>query len=191
MHVESVYTWVSRVLNPYAFPFISLIVIEAVHGGDLALLILGVIISSFLPAIIHLRWMRKGKTDEYVSEIKCRIKLSIMVCLSDLIFGLALLAIREKMFALVLLSYSATTFLIFVFTRFIDKMSVHVSSSVTAAAIIFALAGHAAGLIMLAVTFVVAMSRYYLQAHTIAQLVEGFVLPIPLVYIVNLIVVNI
>ncbi|RLG64335.1 hypothetical protein DRO21_04230 [archaeon] len=189
--MESVYTWVSRVLNPYAFPFISFIVIEVVHGGNLALLILGVIISSFLPAIIHLRWMREGRTNEYVSEIKCRIKLSIIVCLSDLVFGLALLAVRERMFALVLLSYSATTFLIFVFTRFIDKMSVHVSSSVTATAILFALAGYVAGLIMLAVTFVVAVSRYCLQAHTIAQLIEGFVLPIPLVYIVNLIVLSV
>ncbi len=186
--MESIHKWVSRILNPYVFPFISLTVIETVYGGDVILFILSIAVSSLFPAIVHLKWMREGKTSEYVSEIRCRIMLSMSVCLADLALGLLLLIVGEIMFALVLLSYSATTFLIFVFTRFIDKMSVHVSSSATAMAVLFILAGHCAGVIMLVATFVVAMSRYCLRAHTIAQLVEGFILPLPLVYAINLVI---
>ncbi len=173
----------SKVFNVYLHPLYTLAILQFIERG-LLYLIVGLLTIELLPLVPAYVGYRIGYADFDYSERKKRIPIFIVAAasyaLGYFIFGL----LGARLHQLLALHYVVSTVLILLLTLF-DKVSVHVSSFVIPGIFLVCYVSTAFAPILVIFTLLTGYARVCLGAHTTRQVVEGAVLPLVSIALLN------
>ena len=174
---RSVARWVSHGLNPAGVALVLLICWWTYHPDEGVVVMLGVLFYIVLPALSLFYGLRRGRMDQlYPTSRQQRSDLLLMGVVSYGIGVIVQWVVHPDLILLIAgISFTLATLLVFCINLF-WKISIHCVGVGGAIVLLFSIIGFGMAWPGVLIALLVGWARLHLGAHTVPQVLAGFIL---------------